>query len=49
MEIHILADLALAHTATTTQQFLAEFWALADWLPYSHDLSMLDFAILYVL
>jgi hypothetical protein len=25
MEIHLLADLALAYSATTTQQFLAEF------------------------
>jgi hypothetical protein len=49
MEIHLLADLALAHTAITAQRFLAEFWALADWLPYSHNLSMLDFSILDVL
>jgi hypothetical protein len=46
-------DLALAHTARTTQQFLketiAEFWTLADWPPYSPDLNPLDFSIWSVL
>jgi hypothetical protein len=46
-------DLAPAHIARTTQQFLretmAEFWTLADWLPYSPNLNPLDFLVWSVL
>ncbi len=43
------AESALAHTARTTQQFLAEFWTLADWPPYLPDLNLLDFSIFPIL
>jgi hypothetical protein len=40
-------DLALAHTARTTQQFqketMAEFWTPVDWLPFWPDLNPLGF------
>jgi hypothetical protein len=38
-KIPLLADSALAHTARTTQQLLAEFWTLADRLPKSLDFT----------
>jgi hypothetical protein len=42
-------DLASAHTARTTQQYLketmVEFWTPADWPPYSPDLIPLDFYV----
>jgi hypothetical protein len=40
----LLVDSAAAHTATTTQQLLAEFWTLADWPLYSLGLNLLDFS-----
>ncbi len=46
-------DLAPAHTARTTQQFLketmTEFWTPANWPPYSLDLNPLDFSIWSIL
>jgi hypothetical protein len=48
-KIHLLADSALAYTAKTTQQLLAEFRFLADLPPYSPESSPLDFVTLHVL
>jgi hypothetical protein len=45
----LFADLAPAYTAKTAQQWLAEFWFLANWSPYSPDLNLLDFAHQHIL
>jgi hypothetical protein len=48
-ENRLFADSALHHIARTIQRLLMEFWIPADWLPYSPDVNLLDFAIWCIL